>query len=471
LSCLSAAAAQAVSSPPRATPLASGPSASGSAPIDTSELGADPVPTPSADSLSQPPAAKPASHADGPGGTTVIHESTRQRIAEVSQTTRYDIPRAALVSYRRAVIVMDETAPGCHVSWPVLAAIGQVESDQGRYAGGRVLADGTTDPHIVGIALNGAGNVARIPDTDNGRWDSDPVWDRAVGPMQFIPSTWRVVGVDADGDGVRNPHDFDDAALAAAVYLCANHRDLSTAAGLRAAVYSYNHSDDYVDLVLRLARAYANGEVDVVPNDGPPADDGDGGHHGTPGDHHGHQPGGGGRHHHPGQQPGGQNPPPNPNPGPDPNPNPGPDPNPNPGPDPNPTPEPTPEPPATMPLAGFLAPCEKDATAWCLGDAQLDFGENADLSQPQEDYDADGGTEPVTNELAGLSGVRVTVLVENSDESHVVVEIQGLPYEVIATDPTDPAPTPTDPTPTDPTEPAPTHPTGLPTPAEPDADN
>ena len=49
--------------------------------------------------------------------------------------------------------------------------------------------------------------------------------------MQFIPSTWAVVGVDADGDGERNPQDIDDAALAAAVYLCSGNEDLSTDAG------------------------------------------------------------------------------------------------------------------------------------------------------------------------------------------------------------------------------------------------
>ncbi len=60
--------------------------------------------------------------------------------------------------------------------------------------------------------------------------------------MQFIPSTWDIVGVDADGDGQKNPQDIDDAALATAVYLCAGTQDLSTTEGQRAAVFSYNHS-------------------------------------------------------------------------------------------------------------------------------------------------------------------------------------------------------------------------------------
>jgi membrane-bound lytic murein transglycosylase B len=441
LSCLTAAAAQAVSGSPAATPLASGPLSSGSSPIDASDLATTPAPAPSADSFGRDPSVSSEPPAgDGPGGTTVITQDTKQRITEVSGSTQYDIPQAALLAYRRAVIVMDETAPDCHLSWPVLAGIGQVESDQGRYGGAHVLSDGSTQPHIVGVALNGVGNVARIPDTDNGRWDSDKVWDRAVGPMQFIPSTWAVVGVDADNDGVRNPHDFDDAALAAAVYLCANHRDLNTAKGLHAAIYSYNHSEAYVDTVLRLARAYANGDVAVVPNDGPPAPSSDssgdngpqqGGHQagstGQTGGHHPDHPGGGGTH-------GGTGPPPGPVPDPGP-------------------PVPAPKP---IVLTGFLAACEKDPAAWCLGDAQLDFGDNADLSQAQEDYDADGVVEPVADELTGLSATSVTVQL---DASHLVLDIQGLPYAVIeveATDPTTTDPTTTDPTTTDPTATDPT---------------
>ena len=84
--------------------------------------------------------------------------------------------------------------------------------------------------------------------------------------MQFIPSTWSVVGVDADGDAKRNPQDIDDAALATAVYLCSGPDDLSTDAGQRAAVYRYNHSQSYVDLVLSIMNAYLDGDFTSVPN-------------------------------------------------------------------------------------------------------------------------------------------------------------------------------------------------------------
>ena len=81
--------------------------------------------------------------------------------------------------------------PGCHLPWTLLAGIGRVESDHGRYGGSVLGNDGVPRPAIVGVALNGKGPVAAIHDTDNGAFDGDTVWDRAVGPMQFIPSTWR----------------------------------------------------------------------------------------------------------------------------------------------------------------------------------------------------------------------------------------------------------------------------------------
>ena len=125
---------------------------------------------------------------------------------------------------------------------------------------------GRRPPGIFGPPLNGADGTSRIADTDAGQYDADSTWDRAVGPMQFIPSTWSVVGVDADGDGQRNPQDIDDAALATAVYLCSGDDDLGKRAGQRAAVLRYNHSQSYVDLVLSIMAAYLDGEFTSVPN-------------------------------------------------------------------------------------------------------------------------------------------------------------------------------------------------------------
>ncbi len=94
-----------------------------------------------------------------------------------------------------------------------------------------------------------------VRDTDAGRLDGDRRFDRAVGPMQFLPSTWAAVAVDGDADGTRDVQDIDDAALGSAVYLCAGGGDLSTPAGARAALLRYNHSQAYVARVMAIARA------------------------------------------------------------------------------------------------------------------------------------------------------------------------------------------------------------------------
>ncbi|MGZ4438073.1 MAG: lytic murein transglycosylase [Nocardioidaceae bacterium] len=176
------------------------------------------------------------------------------------------IPAAALAAYQRAAQVIDAADTGCHIDWTLIAAIGRVESDHGRYGGNTLGADGVSRPGIYGIPLDGTHGTTKVMDTDGGQYDNDPIYDRAVGPMQFIPSTWQVVGVDGDGDGKRNPQDLNDAALATAVYLCSGNEDLGTASGRQSAVYRYNHSQEYVDLVLSIMRAYAGGNYSSVPD-------------------------------------------------------------------------------------------------------------------------------------------------------------------------------------------------------------
>ncbi len=96
-----------------------------------------------------------------------------------------------------------------------------MESGHGTFGGAAVAADGRIAPEIIGLRLDGAGPVAEIRDTDGGLLDRDTVYDRAVGPMQFIPGTWARSGADGDGDGRKDPHDIDDAALGTGQYLCA----------------------------------------------------------------------------------------------------------------------------------------------------------------------------------------------------------------------------------------------------------
>lgn len=169
---------------------------------------------------------------------------------------RLGIPGVVLRAYHRAADSLAASQPGCHVPWWLLAGIGKVESSHAE--GGAVDADGNTLRPILGPVLDGSGGVAAIADTDNGRWDGNATWDRAVGPMQFLPSTWR-----RWSSG--NPNNVNDAALAAGRYLCAGGRDLSDAAQRAQAVFSYNHSDDYVRLVLAWAHAYSDGVRSLPP--------------------------------------------------------------------------------------------------------------------------------------------------------------------------------------------------------------
>ncbi|HJQ43512.1 MAG TPA: lytic murein transglycosylase [Jatrophihabitantaceae bacterium] len=178
--------------------------------------------------------------------------------AAISGLAANGIPAVVLNAYRVAAARLASAQPACGIDWALLAGIGRVESDHGRFAGAVVHADGVSTPRIIGIPLDGHG-TALIRDTDGGRLDGDTVYDRAVGPMQFIPSTWALYGTDGDGDGVANPFDVNDAALTAARYLCAAGGDLRTHAGQVAAVLAYNHSDEYVAQVLALADAYRRG--------------------------------------------------------------------------------------------------------------------------------------------------------------------------------------------------------------------
>ncbi len=153
-------------------------------------------------------------------------------------------------AYTLAVAV---APPACHVSVSLLAAVGQVET--GDLTGLRLDAGHRAVPKIVGPVIRAAGS-RRVRDTDAGEWDDDSAWDHALGPMQITPAAWRQVGVDLDGDGVRDPQDIYDAAGAAMGYLCAGGRDLASAADLREAVLAYNHSGAFLASVLAWKTAF-----------------------------------------------------------------------------------------------------------------------------------------------------------------------------------------------------------------------
>src|SRR5437867_1464043 len=126
------------------------------------------------------------------------------------------------LSYPQLLGLWQRAGAAYGIPWQVLAAINKVESNFGRNMG----------PSSAG----------------------------AIGWMQFMPSTWERWGVDANGDGVADPWNAEDAITAAARYLAASggHTDIS------GAIYSYNHAQWYVDEVLQLARLFDAGGQQVT---------------------------------------------------------------------------------------------------------------------------------------------------------------------------------------------------------------
>ncbi|UKA77229.1 lytic transglycosylase domain-containing protein [Arthrobacter sp. FW306-07-I] len=194
----------------------------------------------------------------GTGGMTTAVDVTHSPDAEWLRAASAEtgIPARALRAYVAAAVTANGSMPQCRIGWNTLAAVGFVESGHGTYGGGSLDALGQASGPIVGPSLNGSG-FAAIPDTDAGALDGDANWDHAVGPMQFIPSTWRLAGRDGNGDGTADPFNIDDAALSAATYLCDRGRDLTTAQGWTDAIYAYNQSDAYIRKVRAQATAYA----------------------------------------------------------------------------------------------------------------------------------------------------------------------------------------------------------------------
>lgn len=175
------------------------------------------------------------------------------------QADAVNISVPALAAYAHAAAIMADTSPDCGIAWTTLAGIGFIESRHGTYQGSTVAPDGAVSPPIRGIPLDGGPGIAEIPDTDGGVLDGDPIYDRAIGPMQFIPETWRKWGVDANGDGSPNPDNLDDAALTAARYLCARGGDLRTPEGWERGLMAYNQSGEYLRDVRDAAAAYSVG--------------------------------------------------------------------------------------------------------------------------------------------------------------------------------------------------------------------
>ena len=152
----------------------------------------------------------------GPSARVVQLVATKQSTAlPANPTPSTSRPRSYLELFQQSAA---RYCPG--LSWTVLAAIGQIESDDGQNEG----------PSTAG----------------------------ALGPMQFLPSTWSQWGIDGFGDaGAPNIMNPFDAVPSAARLLCADGA-ASGGQGLRQAIFSYNHADWYVDEVLSLAAEYGH---------------------------------------------------------------------------------------------------------------------------------------------------------------------------------------------------------------------
>jgi membrane-bound lytic murein transglycosylase B len=193
----------------------------------------------------------------------VVAAPTSESIADlideawlIETAERTGIPQRALAAYAGAAALKSQTMPTCGISWNTLAAIGYVESRHGSYRGSSIALDGTISPGIFGVALDG-GSTEHIPDSDNGKFDKDKKYDRAVGPMQMIPQSWKNWRTDANADHKRDPQNMYDAVMAAANYLCRASPDMVGVAGWQAGIASYNSAPSYLHAVARAAIEYA----------------------------------------------------------------------------------------------------------------------------------------------------------------------------------------------------------------------
>ncbi|HEY6422420.1 MAG TPA: murein transglycosylase [Pseudonocardiaceae bacterium] len=226
---------------------------------DVPEPAAQPLAPPAAQHVEVPvqipgPAVPHAGPANPAGGPQLAFADWATRMSQAT-----GIPQRALEAYANAHAVMASTQSDCHLTWVTLAGIAAVESKHGNFQGRTLEPDGRPSTPIIGIPLNGAPGVKSIADTDNGLLDGDKVWDHAVGPFQFIPSTWAAWRADGNNDEISDPQNVDDASLAAARYLCADKRNLGVGDGWLRAILSYNDSVPYAQEVYGFAQSYARG--------------------------------------------------------------------------------------------------------------------------------------------------------------------------------------------------------------------
>ncbi|MFT4201309.1 lytic transglycosylase domain-containing protein [Gordonia sp. (in: high G+C Gram-positive bacteria)] len=190
----------------------------------------------------------------GPGRTAAKLNAWARPISNAT-----GIGVTALEAYGNAAEIQRQQHPECGIAWTTLAGIAGTESKHGRHDGSRVDSNGDTHPPIRGPELDGtSGNMKMVDQKKPKRDDGSPNYVRAEGPFQFLPETWQRFGVDANGDGVADPDNMDDAALSAARYLCVSAGgDMTTAEGWMRALMVYNQSRPYAVKVSERANAYS----------------------------------------------------------------------------------------------------------------------------------------------------------------------------------------------------------------------
>ena len=181
------------------------------------------------------------------GAASLIGAGASPALSQESSSAP-DVPASMVEVYRFA----SETAP-CSIPWTLLAGVADFASDHGRGDGlAQLTAAGDVTPSLVGPPLDGQEGRQLIDDTDQGQLDGDVSFDRAVGPFQFIPGSWRIFGGDGNNDGAADPNNVFDAVPAMRRHLCPDGQIID----IEAAIYSYNRSSAYVETVLDWALRY-----------------------------------------------------------------------------------------------------------------------------------------------------------------------------------------------------------------------
>jgi membrane-bound lytic murein transglycosylase B len=211
------------------------------------------APTTTAEPRSSAPVAPSPSVTAAPGPARPA-DSLATWAAKISGVT--GVPAVAVQAYAYAQLTVRNTNPQCAIGWTTLAGIGEVQSHHGQ-AGGSVLdRNGRSTPPIVGPALNGQDGRPLVSDTDAGAFDSDPLFEHAMGPLMLLPAVWRANASDADSDAILDPYDIDDESLAVAKLLCAGGEDLTQRAGWNTAVARVQTGDAFAEAVFQAADSY-----------------------------------------------------------------------------------------------------------------------------------------------------------------------------------------------------------------------